>query len=106
LLGTTEQDFRGDVSRGCMIVTANQASVVGELPESQQFTVPGAPPALGKIAFLSVNVHDNGHPMDGQPVDQASAILLFEATAARLCAGTQTLAVFPLEHGNFVVIDS
>jgi hypothetical protein len=106
LLGTTEQDFRGDVSRGCMVNDGKPGD--GRRRAAGLAATRGSrcPTGDWDDPFLSVNVHDNGHPVDGQPVDQASAILLFEATAAAVCAGTRTLAVFPLEHGNFIVIDS
>src|SRR5207302_10936696 len=96
LAGTMQTNFHGDVSRGCLLVTGNQATAVGELPESEQFEVPG----VGTVRFLAVTVVDNGHPQAGEPVDLASAILLFEQTEVRVCAGLRTLPVFPLTHGN------
>jgi hypothetical protein len=99
LEGTTLQHFHGDVKDGCLIVTGNRATAVGELPASEQFVASNGQ----RVRFLAVSVEDNGN---GNAVDQASAILLFERSGQRVCAGVVTLPVFPLDHGNFVVQDA
>ena len=106
IFGTTNTQFRGDVSNGCLIVNGRTALAVGELPESERFVVPGAPPGAGPVRFVAVTVVDNGPPEMGQPADLASGLLLFERTGRRACAGTVIPAAGPLTHGNFVVIDA
>ncbi len=106
IFGTTETNFHGDVRDGCLIVVGNTALAVGELPESERFVVPGAPPGAGPVRYVAVTVVDNGHPAMGEPTDLASGLLLFERTGQRACAGLFVPAVEPLTHGNFNVKDA
>jgi hypothetical protein len=97
-----ERSFTGDVKDGCVLVTGNQAIVVGKLPESEWITIEG----FGVVDYLEVAVRDNGNPVGGQPTDEALPILLRDQTAHAVCAGLRTFPTFPLDHGNFVVQDA
>lgn len=101
-LGSVTTTFHGDVSEGCLVVVANKAVAVGHLPEDEQYTLEG----FGTIEYAALIVTDNGHPIDGQPVDEAFPVLLRASSAARVCAGLTPLGLTPIDHGNFVVEDA
>jgi hypothetical protein len=89
--------FGGDVA--CMQVVGNRAIAAGPLEqpvEESGFT----------FVYGAVAVEDNGEGTDVP--DRAAPLLLFPATFARVCAGTEPLSFlgFPIDQGNVVVTDT
>lgn len=99
----TYQTFHGDVSQGCMIVAGNTALVIGRIPESEQFTVPG----FGTVEYDALYVVDGGNPSRGQPADEVFTPLLKASSEQHLCAGAAfPVGPYALDHGNVTVTDA
>jgi hypothetical protein len=95
--------LHGDVRAGCLHVMGNRAVVVGRLPDSEQFDLPG----VGRIEYVALVIEDNGNPADGQPVDRAVDFILRAVGAERFCTvfDPALAPFFPLNRGDFIVSD-
>lgn len=95
--------YHGDVSQGCVLVNGNTALVVGLLPASEQYTVPG----FGTVAYDALYVVDNGNPSRGQPADLVTTVLLKPSSAQHVCGGAAfSVGPYPMDHGNVIVSDA
>ena len=98
---TGERTLHGDVSQGCMITTGNEVVVVGKIPPEEQWFTEG----FGWVEYAYARIVDNGRA-SGEPVDLATGRGLRESTKLAVCGGDPIREVWPLESGDFTVIDN